>query len=150
MNKPIINGIDVSECKYLNKVVNEEPYCNIDEEHLYTCSSDESCYFKQLKRLQEENEELKEKCKKYSEINEQEIRHYVILTNENKQLTKVCQEYKDRYCELYENADQLTNKTYKYKQALEEISRYCEEQNLKADYTACEILTIIDKVLYEN
>lgn len=31
-----INGIDVSECKYLNKVINEDPYCNIDEEHLYT------------------------------------------------------------------------------------------------------------------
>ncbi len=63
MNEPIINGIDVSECKYFNKVVNEEPYCNMDEEHLYTCSSDENCYYKQLKRLQEENKELKEKNK---------------------------------------------------------------------------------------
>lgn len=59
MSEIIINGIDVSECRYLNKVVNEELYCNIDEEHLYTCSSDENCYFKQLKGLQEENKELK-------------------------------------------------------------------------------------------
>lgn len=49
-----------SECKYINKVVNEEPYCNIDEEHLYTCSSDENCYFKQLARLQQELD-IKEK-----------------------------------------------------------------------------------------
>ena len=49
----------------VNKVVNEEPYCDIDEEHLYTCSSDENCYFKQLKRLQEENEVLKEQLNIY-------------------------------------------------------------------------------------
>ena len=55
----IINGIDVSECKYFNKVVNEEPYCNIDEEHLYTCSSDENCYYKQLKRAELAFENLK-------------------------------------------------------------------------------------------
>ena len=54
-----INGIDVSECKYFNKVVNEEPYCNIDEEHLYTCSSDENCYYKQLKRTELAFENLK-------------------------------------------------------------------------------------------
>ena len=60
MSEEIINGIDVSECKYLNIVVNEELYCNIDEEHLYTCSSDENCYYKRLRSLQAENEELKE------------------------------------------------------------------------------------------
>lgn len=49
----IINDVNVAGCKYLNKVVNEEPYCNIDEEHLYTCSSDNNCYYKQFKRLQE-------------------------------------------------------------------------------------------------
>ena len=55
----IIDGVNVVECKYLNKVVNEEPYCNIDEEHLYTCSSDDNCYYKKLKRLEQENAELK-------------------------------------------------------------------------------------------
>lgn len=67
MKEIIIDGIDVSECKYLNKVVNEEPYCNIDEEHLYTCSSDENCYYKQLKRLEQENEELKNRLKTLDE-----------------------------------------------------------------------------------
>lgn len=35
----------------------------------------------------------------------------------------------------------------KYKQALEEIRSYCDEQNLKADYTACYITNRIDEVL---
>ena len=55
----IIDGVNVSGCKYYNAVVNEEPYCNIDEEHLYTCGSDTNCYYKQLQRLKQENEELK-------------------------------------------------------------------------------------------
>ena len=60
-HKPIyLDGVDVSGCKYLNKVVNEEPYCNIDEEHLYTCSSDENCDYKQLARKTQECESLKE------------------------------------------------------------------------------------------
>lgn len=55
----IIDGVNVAECQYFNKVFNEEPYCNIDEEHLYTCSSEPNCYFKQLQHLKQENEELK-------------------------------------------------------------------------------------------
>lgn len=35
-------------------------------------------------------------------------------------------------------------------QKLKRIEKYCEEQNLKADYTACEILQIIDEVKNEN
>ena len=38
----------------------------------------------------------------------------------------------------------------KYKQALEEIRSYCDEQNLKADYTACYITNRIDEVLKEQ
>lgn len=54
----IIDGCNVAECQYFNKVFNEEPYCNIDEEHLYTCDSEPNCYFKQLQRLKKENEEI--------------------------------------------------------------------------------------------
>ena len=49
-----INGIDVSECSYYNK--DNEPYCC--EVWDNECEA-QNCYFKQLKRLQEENEELK-------------------------------------------------------------------------------------------
>lgn len=33
----------------------------------------------------------------------------------------------------------------KYKQVVDEIEKFCEEQNLKYDVTACDILNIIDK-----
>lgn len=35
----------------------------------------------------------------------------------------------------------------KYFACLQEIREYCEEQNLKADYTACEILDKINSVI---
>lgn len=38
----------------------------------------------------------------------------------------------------------------KYKQVLEEIRDYCDEQNLKADYTACYITNKIDEVLNDR
>ena len=79
IKKVMIDGVDVSGCKYLNKVVNEEPYCNIDEEHLYTCSSDENCYFKQLARKTQECEALKSESftrESLISIQEEEIDRY--------------------------------------------------------------------------
>lgn len=37
-------------------------------------------------------------------------------------------------------------KNNKYKQALDEIEKYCKECNLKFDYTACDILGFINKL----
>ena len=67
-NEVIIDGCNVAECEYFNNVINEEPYCNIDEEHLYTCNSDNNCYFKQLQRAKAENEKLKAELDKYKRI----------------------------------------------------------------------------------
>lgn len=65
-----INGIDVSEwelkgvlipiteCKYFGGIGD----C---KESKGLCVSNDNCYFKQLKRLQQENEELKEKIAKF-------------------------------------------------------------------------------------
>lgn len=114
MSKPIINGIDVSECKYLNKVVNEEPYCNMDEEHPYICSSDENCYFKQLKRTQREIE-------KYSTINEQ--------------LQKKFNDYQDRKIEenanLMKRLDIADKKLTVFSRELEQANK--ENENLKEE-----------------
>lgn len=56
-NKPIINSIDVSECEFYNNYECEayrheywEPQDNTKD----MCKWHENCYFKQLKRLQEE------------------------------------------------------------------------------------------------
>lgn len=58
-----INGMDVSECEFLeygmcNAQRNCDGYTGIE------CKYDnKNCYYRQLKRLQEENEELKKKKK---------------------------------------------------------------------------------------
>ena len=71
-NEVIIDGCNVAECQYFNKVVNEEPYCNIDEEHLYTCSSDENCYYKQLQRAKAELEQYKKSKQASYEVMQKE------------------------------------------------------------------------------
>lgn len=46
--------------------------------------------------------------------------------------------------------NQLKAENKRLKKKLKQIEKYCEEQNLKADYTACEILEIIDEENNEN
>ena len=50
----IIDGVDVSRCKYL-------PYCNDKQGN---CAFEPNCYFKQLARKTQECEELENKIKK--------------------------------------------------------------------------------------
>ncbi len=58
------------------------------------------------------------------------------------------------YLKKYANKDseclELQHKVNILKQTLTEIKEYCIQQNLKADYTACEILQKINKVIDEN
>lgn len=176
MNKTIINGIDVSECIHLD----EWKHCNICKELIKTipdrhqcvteqdlrCEYYSNCYFKQLKRLEQqietyqlsENEakeiiaEVNYKNKKLREENnilKQAIKNknFVAIVEENEKLQKEI--YATRYSrlEMYESFETECNK---YKQALEEIRSYCDEQNLKADYTACYITNRIDEVLNDR
>ena len=80
-----INGIDVSECSYYNK--DNEPYCCEiwDNE----CEA-QNCYFKQLKRLQEENEGLKS-------LNDFNVQKIEILKEENEKLYKALEEIRKEY-----------------------------------------------------
>ena len=74
--EPIINGIDVSECSYYNK--DNEPYCC--EVWDNECEA-QNCYFKQLKRLQEENEELKTYIQKMDKPEIKTIDSEIVLKN---------------------------------------------------------------------
>lgn len=60
MTDKIINGIDVSECGYIN-CCSKKAKCIILQDDILSdsqyCESEPNCYFKQLKRLQEENKE---------------------------------------------------------------------------------------------
>lgn len=132
MNKTIINDIDVSEC-----------CCFENDRCLWTkryyennyvvppCEAVKDCYFKQLKRLQEENKKLKEVA------NEAIIEHENLLINRN---------------EFAERAE-------KYRQALEEIREMletclkfttCEKckfyKKCNKDIEEC-IITMINEVL---
>ena len=62
----IIDGVNVEECSYYNK--DNEPYCCEiwDNE----CEA-QLCYYKQLKRLQAENERLKDNIELMTKYNDE-------------------------------------------------------------------------------
>lgn len=118
----IINGIDVSECKWLirfglssfkmidcvRKERGKINQCGINN-HLYgqefCCEDNPDCYYKQLKRLEQENKELRQVRKNSPDIQEPYIYLY-------RQIKKQCHKLKQ------ENKDA---ERIKYKQALEKI-----------------------------
>ena len=75
-DEKIINGIDVSECEHhYTNPVNGIIYhgCAIYEQindlgysQDTLCEQNPNCYFKQFKRLQEENKELKKRCEEWA------------------------------------------------------------------------------------
>jgi hypothetical protein len=144
-------------------------------EIIQNCKGNKGCIYKQLKRLQAENEILKEKL----QISQNSDKKTIEIMKENERLKKEIKQYK-KYKFLFEKAKEFKEKTDKwaskclaenedlkdtikrtvcqsecfrykqannYKQALQEIREYCEEQNLKADYTACEIIDKINSVI---
>ncbi len=86
----IINGIDVSKCVFNYS----EICCEIDDEY---CFKDNNCYYKQLKRKEQECEELQEKIKKYSKINEQDTKDFA--------------KYKQALDEIEKQVETLLNRT---------------------------------------
>lgn len=67
---------------------------------------------------------------------------YRIANELQEQLKRREQEYEELKKQI-KNKEQEINK---YKQALDEIEKYCKECNLKADFTACDILGFINIV----
>lgn len=71
MSEIIIDGVDVSGCEFYEEM-RELPdnlnggyyiqhcYCGLQGDNYCICNKNPDCYYKQLKRLQAENEELKE------------------------------------------------------------------------------------------
>lgn len=47
---------------------------------------------------------------------------------------------------IFDYISGILKESNKYKQALDEIEKYCKECNLKADFTACDILGFINKL----
>lgn len=143
MSKPIINGIDVSECIFYS-----ENNCDIGyiaDSYPKNCKNNPDCYFKQLKRLQEENKRLQmlscANCgEKYlspdgSELYEKNVQ----LQKENEKLKEDIN--KRTHCiscqrELENCRLSITNA--KYKQAFEEIRNITEKLITELpEYNSC-------------
>ena len=148
----IVDRVDVSGCKYLNKVVNEEPYCNIDEEHLYTCSSDENCDYKQLARKTQECEQIKEKYEALKLENQEGYEIVAELKQECEELLKENQQLRNSLSDslMFKFTGQ-ENETNRYRKALEEIKGYINNQgidnkwNMRIQRFRSGILDIINK-----
>ena len=147
MNKPIINGIDVSECPLYDK--------NTGCIHTFNgeCTKGSCAVYKWLleyKRLQEENEKQKEQIKQLEDFIKSDgeidyINHEYTykLQQENEELKELIGKTRCNRLEMYESFETECNK---YKQTLEEI----REIILKSDpESACNISNIIIKKINE-
>ena len=106
----IIDGIDVSVCKYL-------PYCNDKQGN---CAYEPNCYFKKLAHKTQECEKYKARSESLQDIADglQKRNHFLTLNNER--LTQEC-EQKEK--ELLSN-EKIINKLMK---EVDELKQECEE-----------------------
>lgn len=91
----------------------------------------------QLNKLKTENEGLKddiEGLKRNLLDKENRSARYYLITSHRE------------WNEMYKKIDYQRNKKEQAEKKLKRIEEYCKEQNLKADYTACEVLQIVDEV----
>ena len=60
----IIDGVDVTKCCWCDFEPDTEPYCRINDGEDLDCESNSDCYFKQLKRKEQECKKLESKLNK--------------------------------------------------------------------------------------
>ena len=133
----IIDGCDVSECEFYNKVIGEDGYCNIDEEHLCTCISYDNCHYKLYKCKEQECDQLKAENEHLAE-KEEEARHYL----------EESYNYKQALQEIYETIiefakkDILTFPDRKPKENYKFIQEQCAEpiRQILQILQKCEVL----------
>ena len=111
----IIDGVDVSECKYYVTYTKD---CINDNKSYNKCESYNDCYYKQLKRLEQENEELKHR---------NENLRIALKTYEMPEVIKVLTDWRTGELQLQEK------RLNKYKHALEEIRDIASQTII--DYT---------------
>ena len=82
----IIDGVDVSGCAYITYRDSENPICSETGQY---CKGYDICYYKQLKRKEQECEELKEKYKWYDHYKEQALYNKNLCNEKSKQLDQL-------------------------------------------------------------
>lgn len=139
----IIDGVDVSKCNWCDFEPDAEPYCRINDGEDLSCEDNPNCYFKQLKRKEQECEKL------YIQLETDEEYH----KEEENTLRKIIKNKEERNIELYKENN-------KYKQAIDEIEKnikdYCKIMCMAETRETCEIcqnteiLDIINKAKTVN
>lgn len=150
MSEIYIDGCNVAKCKYTNGLYNGVYGC-INLNLNPACFKNPNCYFKQLQRAKAELEQYKKSKQASYEAMQREwnaaINEYRKIILENEKLKKEVETWSYQAEKRAEIGDVWYDTALKYKQALEEVAKYCNKCNLKADYTACEVLKIINEVL---
>lgn len=157
-SKTIINEIDVSNCEYLNPLDNGVKACIAGERQVLkynVCECNHNCYFKQLKRKEQEYEDYKianaelekenDELLKFKEIQEKEL---LKLRGQLQAKEQECEELKTKIKELLHDCNSC--KIHQYKQALIEIEDYVRDNcdfdksdKLISDTGAYDILEMI-------
>ena len=137
-DKSIINGIDVSECEFLecgmcNAQRNCDGYTGIE------CKYDnESCYYRQLKRLQEENEKLKTQYNCYACGNCKGKEDYLNLEKHHKGLRKQFDEFVKRNNTLSLRIEELEKENENLKAENKNYAKLMlEQQEISQKYWEC-------------
>lgn len=127
MDKVIIDKVDVSGCEFY--IADDKYSCDlsfINKEELCNCDNINDCYYKQLKRLEQENEKLKSNIYPQTNYTTQQFytkEEYEKLEQENERLKDELRVAQMNRMTMFETLDIVTEKDT-YKQALQEIREY--------------------------
>ena len=132
----IIDGVDVSGCcQYMPRYMEDYDIDTLDycRYHFKPCKDVDVkyCYYKQLKRKEQENEELKEEIKHYKQIAQYHGNLSVKYTNKSAKLKQTLTEIKNIAEKENNDTKVLYNRRtdQRMKQILQKISEVEDEHN---------------------
>ena len=102
-------------------------YCKLDFQKSKECNLRAVVSYDDYLRKEQECEELKAKCKKYGELNEQETKDYAELKAENERLQEEREKAKNYNLEYGQLLIKATNKNNKLSKTLAEIKEIAED-----------------------
>lgn len=153
----IIDGVNVAECFYFidhTPPKGQGDWCGAIHKgacKVYSkdCEYNKDCYYKQLKRLEQENKELKEENALLKEqlLKKSETEQaFQSLLDENKELRRKFKQVFNIDNQECWNIAFLNDEKYKYRSALEEIREMCKFNFVAAN----PIIDKINEVLNES
>lgn len=161
----IIDGVNITGCTWCDFEPDAEPYCRINDGEDLTCEDNPNCYYKQLKRKEQECEELKkyisekegigEDCD-YCKHNDKYNCYQNIFLDNLKEINRYKQAlepFEDEYfkgldtkqiAELAKKSIRLTTENRKLENKLSDIAGICSQILDGEDYVRRIAKTILD------